>query len=216
MGKPSPPPTPDYTQAALATANSGKFDTSGPTGSTGWTLRPGADPNNPQPGDYIYSQTLSPQMQSAVDPIMLQLSKGNQGTQDAIYNKETQYYGQRFSQDQSALEAKLVNQGLVPGSAAYTQAMNTFNQNKNSAYEGATNDAITGADTAQNNAVSRLAQLLSSSSPSAQQGGGADIMGALGQQYGGQLNSFNTQSGEYGSTVGTIGSLAGMAAMYFM
>lgn len=74
FGTQSAPKTPDYTGAAQATADSNKAAalTAGalnrptqitPTGSQTWSLKPGADPNNPQPGDWIATTSYSPEQQ---------------------------------------------------------------------------------------------------------------------------------------------------------
>lgn len=74
MGKPSAPPPPDYVGAAQAqgatnletakfNASAARPDEYGVEGSRTWTLKPGADPKNPQPGDYILTTTLSPEQQ---------------------------------------------------------------------------------------------------------------------------------------------------------
>ncbi|UOF77817.1 structural protein [Bacteriophage sp.] len=78
MGKPKAPPAPDY--AALAqqqgvenrdtanfNTNLNRVDQYTPQGSLTWELRPGADPQNPQAGDYIQRQTYSPDQQQLYD-----------------------------------------------------------------------------------------------------------------------------------------------------
>lgn len=78
MGKSSAPPAPDFAglareqgkvnrDTALFNANLNRVTQSGPQGSQTWSLRPGADPNNPQPGDYIQTTTLSPGAQAQFD-----------------------------------------------------------------------------------------------------------------------------------------------------
>lgn len=78
MGKPSAPPPPDYAALArqqgvesrdTAVYNSAinRVDQLGPNGSTTWSIRPGADPQNPKPGDYIQTTALSPQQQQIQD-----------------------------------------------------------------------------------------------------------------------------------------------------
>jgi len=78
MGKSSAPPAPDYAAAAVAQGDANRevaqYNTGanrvnqyGPQGSSEWTMRPGADPNNPQPGDYIQTTTLSPEQQRQYD-----------------------------------------------------------------------------------------------------------------------------------------------------
>lgn len=78
MGKPKAPPAPDYRGAAieegeqsrdtaLFNTNLNRPDQITPQGSTTWTLRPGADPRNPQPGDYIQTVSYSPEQQALYD-----------------------------------------------------------------------------------------------------------------------------------------------------
>lgn len=94
MGKPSAPPPPDYAAAAQAqgqanretaqfNAGANRVNQIGPQGSTVWTIRPGADLNNPQPGDYIQTTTLSPGMQQQYDA-------GNRITQSLLGTAEQQ------------------------------------------------------------------------------------------------------------------------------
>jgi hypothetical protein len=78
MGKPSAPPPPDYAAAATAQGAADR-DTAvfnagmnrptelDPYGMRTWTLRPGADPQNPQPGDYVVSTSLAPEQQGLLD-----------------------------------------------------------------------------------------------------------------------------------------------------
>lgn len=78
MCSPSPPPPPDYAGAAKAQGEAdlqttqynaaiNRPDEYDPYGSRRWTLRPGADPKNPQPGDYISTTELSPDQQRILD-----------------------------------------------------------------------------------------------------------------------------------------------------
>lgn len=70
MGGKSKPKQPDYIgaareqgaqerQTALFNTGLNRVNQVGPTSSTTWSLRPGADPNNPQPGDFIQNTQLS-------------------------------------------------------------------------------------------------------------------------------------------------------------
>ncbi len=78
MGKSSAPPAPDYAAAAVAqgqenrdtarfNAGANRVNQVAPQGSSTWTIRPGADLNNPQPGDYIQTTSLSPEQQAIYD-----------------------------------------------------------------------------------------------------------------------------------------------------
>lgn len=102
-----------------------------------------------------YSQPVStaglPGLKGAVDTSGLPALPGQddlngyrQQTQDALYDRSTQYLDPQFSQGQEQLESKLANQGVVQGSEAYNNAMSNFGATKNQAYESARNDAISG------------------------------------------------------------------------
>lgn len=75
MGKSNTPPPPDYAAAAVAqgqenrdtarfNAGANRVNQVTPQGSSTWTIRPGADLDNPQPGDYVQTTTLSPEQQA--------------------------------------------------------------------------------------------------------------------------------------------------------
>ena len=103
MGKSSAPPPPDYAAAAVAQGQANK-DTAkfnaganrvtqiAPQGSSTWTIRPGADLDNPQPGDYIQTTQLSPEQQSiydqtaAIDNALLGTASRQLGRVDATFN----------------------------------------------------------------------------------------------------------------------------------
>jgi hypothetical protein len=231
MGKSDAPAPPDYKGQALATGNSAKYNEVGPAGSVNWTIREGADPNNPQPGDYIRSTTLSPEQQSLYDQTTAtqlqagqagqaalgELGNGRQQVQDALYRRATQYYDQNFGDQEDSLRTRLANQGLVAGSEAYDKELRNFRQTKDTAYGDATDRAITGADQSQNSAVSRLASLLSLSrgqNPSSANGAGGtgvDYAGAANQQYGAQVGQVNAQNAQAAQTNSDVISAIGTA-----
>lgn len=235
MGKSSAPNPPDYKGQAVATGNSGKYNESGPTGAVNWSTRPGADPSNPLPGDYIRTTTLAPEQQQLYDQgvgnqlqaglvgqhQLQDLQGGQQGTQDALYRRATQYYDQRFGQQEDALKTQLQNQGLVEGSQAWHNAMQDFNQNKNTAYADATDRAIAGSNTSQNDAVARLANILAMSKgqnpTSGNSAGGAptDLLSAANQAYQAQVAGVNAGNAETAGTTNAAMSAAMMALMYF-
>lgn len=73
-----PPPAPDFgglaqqqgqanQQAAITNANLNRVNQVGPGGSVSWTIRPGADPNNPQAGDWTQTTSLDPTQQGLYD-----------------------------------------------------------------------------------------------------------------------------------------------------
>jgi hypothetical protein len=78
MGKPKAPPPPDYAglaaQQGQVNKDTSMFDAGmnrptevDPYGSRTWTLRPGADAKNPQPGDWTVNTSLNPQEQQLLD-----------------------------------------------------------------------------------------------------------------------------------------------------
>jgi hypothetical protein len=240
MGKSKAPPPPDYTGQAIAQGNSSKYSESSPFGEVSWAIRPGADPRNPQPGDYIRNTTLAPQQQQLYDQnVGNQLSIGlagkslvgdlnnggdTQGTQDALYRRATQYYDKNFDRSEASLETKLQNQGVTQGSEAYNNAMDQFGQQKQGAYADATDRSIVQADgirnTNLNNSVARLAQIMAMSrgesptSGNSAGGAGLDLMGSTNAQYQAQLGGVNANNAEAAGTASTVGSLAMMAAAF--
>lgn len=226
-GGSKPPKTPDYTGAAIATANANKYNTAGPYGTSAWTLRPGADPRNSQAGDTTLTTTLNPQEQALYEAgvrnrqgvaqagqAMLGDLGDRKSVADALYNRATQYLGQTFGDQERALETRLLNQGLTLGSEAYDRAMRNFMQTRNQAYEGAASSAVINADTAQNNAVQRIAQILAMSRENVPQnagmGGGADLLGATQGQYNANLNRWNAREAQQDSGIGNLLQLGGL------
>ena len=70
--------------------------------------------------------------------------------QDAIYGKQTAFLDPQFKQDQALLESKLINQGLMPGTEAYTNAMGDFNRAKEFSYGQARDSAVQMGNALQN------------------------------------------------------------------
>jgi hypothetical protein len=226
-GSAAPPGVPDYKGAAIATSAGNRYSTVGPTGSTTWSLRPGADPNNPQPGDYIQTTNLSQGQQQLYDQgVGNQLAAGGAaGTQisglgdtkamaDALYRRGTQYYDTRFGNEEAQLRSRLASQGLQEGSEAYGHALQDFQQNKNTAYADATDRALVGADTAQNSQVNRIAQLLAAArgqTPTAPSGAaGPDLLSAANMGYQAQLGNTNAANAQQSQTIGQLLQAAGL------
>jgi len=82
-----------------------------------------------------------------------------QQAQDALYANNTQYLDPQFSKEQERLQSQLANQGVVPGTEAYDNAMQDFNSAKNQAYAGARNSAISGASGQQSQNIGNWAAL---------------------------------------------------------
>lgn len=77
-------------------------------------------------------------------------SADRQRVEDAVYNRMTSRLDDRYGRDQSALENRLANQGIVQGSEAYTNAMKDFDYGKNDAYQSAADQAIIAGGNEQN------------------------------------------------------------------
>jgi hypothetical protein len=234
---PKPAPVPDAKPAALATANSGKYDEVGPDGDVRWSLRPGADPNNPQPGDYIRTTTLTPQQQALRDKgleISGQLGDygqqmigelgedgdARQRLQDALYQRSTRYMGQDFDQQQADTQTRLSNQGLAPGSEAYEREVNQLGRQRSEAFgNAATTATIQAEQQSQSNQQAQMARLMQVLSmargqtpQSGNSSGGApvDFLGAQNQQYQNQVaatNASNAARAQQQSTLLGLGSL---------
>lgn len=229
--KQSQPEIPDFLKAALASSNMSRYNEQGPYGSVSWGLKEGADPNNPQLGDYTRTTTLSPEQQKlydlgvanqtgtgqAVGAQLSDLSGGGKAVADAIYGKQTQYLDQNFGDQTRALETQLQNQGLTQGSEAYDRELRNLRQTQQGAYTTAANNATIGSDAAQSNMVSRIASLLAASKgsvpTSSNVGTTPDLAGALMQKYQADLGNINAQNAQSSNTLGTLGQL-GTAALF--
>lgn len=223
-GTPSSGGVSDYTKAAIATSNSGKYNEVSPYGSNTWTLRPGADPNNPQPGDYIRTTTLDPGQQQLLDQTtagklgagglaqsqVSDIAGGRQAVQDALYKQYTANFDQRYGRDEEALRTRLLNEGLDPNSEAAKNELLQFRQNRDAAYADAQQRAITGADAQQNSAVARLANILAMSGPSmptsANSSGGnpTDLLTAANQTYNAQLAASNASKAQNTQNINSL------------
>jgi len=223
-GTPSSGGVSDYTKAAIAGSNSGKYNEVGPYGSNTWTLRPGADPNNPQPGDYIRTTTLDPGQQQLLDQTtagklgagglaqsqVSDIAGGRQAVQDALYKQYTVNFDQRYNRDEEALRTRLLNEGLDPNSEAAKNELLQFRQNRDAAYADAQQRAITGADAQQNSAVARLANILAMSGPSmptsANSSGGnpTDLLTAANQTYNAQLAASNASKAQNTQNINSL------------
>lgn len=79
--------------------------------------------------------------------------------QDAAYKSATQYLDPQFEQAQRQQDTKLANQGVVQGSNAYNEASDNLARQKQQAYEGARNNAITQGNQEQNTLFNQMFSL---------------------------------------------------------
>lgn len=85
------------------------------------------------PLDNSYQQRLA-----SLDP-----NSFNQKASDAAYNSAATYLDPQVKQQQQALEARLSEQGFVPGTPGYNQAMQNFQDTNNRQYAAARDSATT-------------------------------------------------------------------------
>lgn len=176
-------------------------------------------------------------LNDSIDPRAAQMA-GQRG-QDAAYAAQTQYLDPRFQQGQTSLESQLANQGLVPGTQAYDNAMKNFNLSKNQAYSDASNQSILtgqqiGTQMLQNqlatvgakanlygqqatlpiSQLQALAGLVPGNTGVAQSASSpANIAQAFQNQYQGQLNAWNSNVASQNSTMGGLFGLGGMGLL---
>ena len=110
-------------------------------------------------GAFTYA---GPQQQTALNFSGLQDVPGSaqaRGTaENAIYQSATSRLDPQWQQQESAMQTRLANQGITPGSTAYAQAMDNLQRQKTDAYQQANLAAITGGGAeAQRNSAMDLA-----------------------------------------------------------
>jgi len=147
---------------------------------------------------------------------------------DAMYDKQKQYLDPQVQQNRQQLEARLAEQGFVPGTPGYNQAMQNFMDTNNRAYAAARDSAIGQGITAGqgifnnelsnanlNNSASReaLAQVL------ARRNQPLNELSALksGQQvqYSNDIDRYNAQVASQNSNNQLYGQLASALALYY-
>lgn len=62
--------------------------------------------------------------------------------QNALYNRATSSLDPTYANQQRQLETQLVNEGFARGGEAYNRSLDQFDQQRNTAYENAANDAV--------------------------------------------------------------------------
>lgn len=160
---PSPPPAPDYTGAAVATATgnqdaariaakANRVSQYTPYGNLIYTPGVGGDkdvwrsdvsfsPTGQKLLDYQNqaSMGLGEQTGQAINRVGQSLSspfdmQSVQDVADQSYQAQTSRLDPQWQQNEGMQKTQLANQGLAPGGEAYDNAMRTFNQGKNDAY----------------------------------------------------------------------------------
>lgn len=150
-----------------------------------------------------------------------------QDVQDAAYKGYTSRLDPQWDAASKAQDAKLANQGIVQGSEAYDNAMRSFNQAKNDAYQQANTAAIGTqgqtyqlANALRNQNLNELNALRTGSQVTnptfnsyAQQATtqGADMLGATKAGYDAQLGAVNANNAGVGNFTNGLFSLGGSA-----
>lgn len=173
-------------------------------------------------------------------PLPTDFSADRQKVEDALMER----LNPQISRDRSALEARLVNQGLRPGSQAYNDAASEMGRNANDARLGAILNAGTEQSrlfglastarqqgiqellTSRNQPINEISALMSGSQVSLPQFvntpqtqlAGTDYQGAVYQSYQGQMDAYKqkvaSQNAMMGGLFGLAGSLGGAAIKY--
>lgn len=193
-----------------------------PPGGTGGTGTNG----NPQLTDALKQQMFGnvPGLKtSAGDP-----SQFYQDASDAAYRNQTRYLDPQVQQQQKALEARLSEQGFVPGTPGYNQAMQNFMDTNARAYAqardtatlqgyqvGDTNFDNSMGNSELNNSASNswLNQIIAMRNQPINERNA--IMTGDQIQYNNQLDQYNAQQQTRNSNNQLIGQLATAIGMYF-
>jgi len=185
-------------------------------------------------GQQLAGQALSTADQTMQDnpmPNSSQLQQYGNTAQQAAYGAATASMDPYWNQSQESMDASLRNSGAQPGSPAYDNAMQSFQDNRSSAYGQAENQAFGQGLAATGQDVSNISaeQQLPINEYSALMGGtqvaGApqaqaaqsslsapDIMSAFQNQFAGQLAGYNANVASTNSEMGDAGTL-GLAAL---
>ena len=147
---------------------------------------------------------------------------------DAAYDRQKQYLDPQVTQQQASLEARLGEQGFVPGTPGYARAMQTFQDTNNRSYAAARDSAIQQGVAAGQGIFSgnlQNANLNNTASNSTldqmlrQRNQPINELNALktGQQvqYQNGIDQYNANVASKNSTNQTIGQLGTAAAIYF-
>jgi hypothetical protein len=153
---------------------------------------------------------------SAGDP-----SQYYQQAADAAYNKQTTYLDPQVKQQQQALEARLSEQGFVPGTPGYQQAMQTFQDSNARAYQAARDSAVqqgmTGGQNMFQNSLSNanLSNGVGRDSFSQALQSYNSLTGQAQTQYSNALDKYNADVASQNSNNQMLAQLATALGMYY-
>lgn len=151
----------------------------------------------------------------------------NEAVEKRLYDLGTRRLNPQFAQDEEALRSRLANSGIRQGSAAWDAEMRRFGQNKNDALDNllltGRGQAVQEALAARNQPINEITALMTGSqvhSPSftntpQAQVAGTDYIGAVNNNYQGQLQAYNYQNQANNGMWNALGQLGGAALGMF-
>lgn len=151
----------------------------------------------------------------------------NEETEARLYELGSKRLDPQFARQQADLETKLANQGVRVGSAAYSAAMNDFNQGKNDAYNQliltGRGQAVQEMMAERNQPINEISALLSQSQVSqpnfinAPQApvGGVDYTGLVNEQYKAKMAAWQQQVASKNAMMGGMFGLIGSGLTMF-
>ena len=170
------------------------------------------------------------------------LQKDYNNQYDSLYKQQSAYLDPQYNNQQAQLETKLANQGIMPGSAAYQNAMDQQGRDKTFAYQQAANQAQAGAGAEQTRMATQGLQnqaqaaqmytqqyqsplnfynsLMTGTQASLPQFGqvstsnqsAPNVLGAYANNMNAQNNAYNGQVGTYNSTISGLMGIASAGA----
>jgi hypothetical protein len=155
-----------------------------------------------------------------------------QTAQDAIMSR----LNPQYARDEESLRTRLINQGVRPGTQAWDNEFNNFNQGKNDAFSQAALQGIDVGQKARQQAIqeqefgrteglnminalrtgNQVQQPNFINAPQQATTAGADLLGAAQGQYGAEVGANNANNANSAATTNGLVSLAGTAGMFFL
>jgi hypothetical protein len=151
------------------------------------------------------------------------LNLSNEATEARLMELGSRRLDPAFAQRRSALETRLVNQGIAPGSEAYSRAMTAMGQQENDAYNqlllSGRGQAVQEALTQRSQPINEISALLAGTQVAQPQFGGTpqvgvgqtDVVGPIMAQYQGQLAGWQNEQQSKNAAMGALFGLGGAA-----
>lgn len=162
------------------------------------------------------AQTNLAQLASERSDFLKDYLPGTEAATDQIdaklYDLGSKRLDPRFQRQRDATHTRLANQGIAPGSEAYNREMDLIGRSENDAYNQLLLQGRGQAMSEVNMPLNQITALLSGSQVSnpnvqysAPQGAATtDVAGLINQNYGQQMNNYNTQMAQRNSLLGGL------------